>query len=79
MSTIKLLISVRDDYQNRLPEVAQKLQAAGMQVDQWLTELGVITGSISAESMSALSQIEGVADVEPDETYQLGPPESDVQ
>jgi hypothetical protein len=79
MSTIKLLISVRNDYQSRLPEVAQKLQAAGMQVDQWLTELGVITGSIAAESMSTLSQIEGVADVELDGTFQLEPPEPDVQ
>jgi hypothetical protein len=79
MTTIKVLISVRDDYQERLPEVAQKLQAAGMQVDQWLVELGVITGSIAAERVSALSQIEGIADIERDETYQLNPPESDVQ
>ncbi|PSB15307.1 ketohydroxyglutarate aldolase [Phormidesmis priestleyi ULC007] len=79
MANLKVLVSVRDDYQERLPEVAQKLQTAGMQVDQWLVEIGVITGAIAAESISALSQIEGVADIELAEEYQLAPPESDLQ
>ncbi len=79
MSKIKLLVSIQDEYQDRLPEVAQKLQAAGMQIDQWLREIGVITGAISSEKMSSLSQIEGVANIEFSEEYQIAPPDSDIQ
>ena len=79
MSKIKVLISVGDEYYDRLSEVAEKLQAAGMHVDQWLVEIGVLTGSISADKVSSLSQIEGVADVESSDEYQLAPPDSDIQ
>jgi hypothetical protein len=79
MSDIKLVVSVHDDYSDRLPEVAERLQAAGMQIDQWLVEIGVITGSTSSGNVNSLTQIEGVADVEPSQEYQISPPESDIQ
>jgi hypothetical protein len=79
MPTIKVLIAVQDDYQSCLPEVAANLQAAGMQVEQWLPEIGVITGSVDAEKLSLLSQIAGVDSIESDQEYQLAPPEQDLQ
>lgn len=79
MSKISLLVSVHDEYRERLPEVAEKLQAAGMQVAQWMVEIGVITGSIDSEKVGVLSRIEGVASVEPSVESQLPSPDSEIQ
>lgn len=79
MTNIQVLVLIRDEYQDRLPEVAERLQAAGLQIDQWLVEIGMITGSIAAEKMSSLTQIEGVANVESSQDYQIAPPDSEIQ
>jgi hypothetical protein len=79
MSKISLLVSVHSEYRERLPEVALKLQTAGMQVAQWMAEIGVITGSIDSEKVGVLSRIEGVASVESSVEYQLPSPEEEIQ
>ncbi|QZZ19142.1 ketohydroxyglutarate aldolase [Leptothermofonsia sichuanensis E412] len=79
MSKIQLLISVNEEYKDRLPEVAEKLRSAGMQVDQWLVEIGVITGSAASEKIEQLRQIPGVAAIEAAAEYQIAPPDSDLQ
>ncbi|MBD1843929.1 ketohydroxyglutarate aldolase [Cyanobacteria bacterium FACHB-63] len=79
MTNIQVLVLIRDEYHDRLPEVAERLQSAGLQIDQWLVEIGVITGSIAAEKMSSLAQIEGVASVESSQDYQIAPPDSGIQ
>ena len=79
MSTVNLSVAVDDDYMNRMSEVVQKLEAAGMKVEQVMETLGIITGSCDSEKVEALSQIEGVTHVERSRSYQIAPPDSEIQ
>ena len=75
----KITISVADDAIDRIDEVVAALEDGGMQVDQVLRPLGVITGSADTQRVQALGAVSGVAAVEPQRTVQLPPPDSDVQ
>jgi hypothetical protein len=75
----KITISLADDAIDRIDEVVAALEDGGMQVDQVLRPLGVITGSVDTQRVQALGAVAGVAAVEPQRTVQLPPPDSDVQ
>ena len=79
MSEVKISISVDDAHLSQIEQVSQQLQSSGMSVEQTLSSIGVINGSISNERLDSLKQIEGVKNIEPQENYQLAPPNSDVQ
>jgi hypothetical protein len=79
MSKIKVSISVDDAHINQISEIAKSLQSVGMDVEQTLPSIGVISGSISSDQVNRLDQIEGVQHVDPERSYQLAPPDSDVQ
>ena len=76
---VNLLITVDEKHSNRMSEVAERLQAAGMSVESLLEALGTITGSIEAEKVALVSRLEGVAHVETARTFQLAPPDSEIQ
>jgi hypothetical protein len=59
-------------------EVTAELEAAGLKIDQVLSEVGVITGSAPAAATARLRQVNGVADVSPDHAVDVGPPGSPV-
>jgi hypothetical protein len=61
------------------PEVVPRLRQAGLEVVEELREIGVVTGSIDAQLIEALGQVEGVARVEPAREFRLPPPEGDIQ
>lgn len=75
----KITVSVDDDHLGRIDEVVARLQAAGMQVEQVLRPVGVITGSVDDTCRAALGTVPGVAAVEPQRTFRLPPPDADVQ
>jgi hypothetical protein len=75
MPDIQLQVTVDRAHRNNLADVADRLRAAGMTVDQELASIGVLTGSADAAKVKALGEVEGVIDVEPQATYQLPPPE----
>lgn len=79
MSIVNVTISIDDAHLEQLSEITQRLQSAGMDVEQTLPTIGVISGSIDSEQVNRLYQIEGVQNIEPQQSYQLAPPESDVQ
>ncbi|MBD2598011.1 ketohydroxyglutarate aldolase [Nostoc spongiaeforme FACHB-130] len=79
MPKVNLSIALDEKYRDQIHEVAQKLQTAGMNVEQILGNLGIITGSCDSEKLESLSQVEGVTHVEPSRKYKLAPPESDIQ
>ncbi|NET38507.1 MAG: ketohydroxyglutarate aldolase [Cyanothece sp. SIO1E1] len=79
MSKIKLLVSIDDEHLEQILDVIQDLQAAGMQVDQIMDKLGIVTGSCDSTKVDALSQVAGVLEVEPEQGYQIAPPDSDIQ
>ncbi|MFB2893528.1 hypothetical protein ACE1CI_11505 [Aerosakkonemataceae cyanobacterium BLCC-F50] len=79
MPKIKVSISVDDAHVDRISEVANSLQSAGLEVEQVLPTVGTIGGSIDSNQVNRLSQIEGVQHIEPEQSYQIAPPDSDVQ
>ena len=76
---IQVVVAVDDQHMPKVGEVAQRCRKAGLQVDQALDAVGVITGSIPEDDLEKLSGVKGVASVEREQQYQLPPPGSDVQ
>ncbi|AFZ24191.1 hypothetical protein Cylst_1943 [Cylindrospermum stagnale PCC 7417] len=79
MSKVNLSISVDENHMNKILEVADNLHSAGMNVQQVLDKLGILTGSCDLDKVETLSRVEGVSHVELSREYQLEPPESDIQ
>ena len=75
----RVTVQVADDHLDRTEDVARQLRAAGMEVDQVLGNVGIITGSIDSERRADLGEVPGVAGVESERTFQVAPPDSDVQ
>ena len=79
MSEIKICVSIDDAHLPQIQQISEQLQSSGMSVEETLSSIGVITGSIESEQVNNLYQIEGVQNVESQQTYQIAPPDSDVQ
>ena len=79
MSQVQISVSVDDAHLPQIEQVSQQLQLSGMNVEQTLSGIGVINGSISSDRLNNLYQVKGVQNVESQQTYQLAPPSSDVQ
>ena len=79
MPKVKVSVSVDDAHVNQILKVAEGLQSVGMDVEQTLPNVGIISGSIASDQVNRLYQIEGVQHIEPEQGYQLAPPDSDVQ
>src|SRR4051794_37724839 len=71
-----VLISVEDSHMGRISEVAEKCRDAGLDISHVMNLTGTITGSVEASRLQALKEIDGVAAVEPEGSYQLPPPDS---
>jgi hypothetical protein len=79
MSQVQVSVSVDHAHLPQIEQISQQLQSSGMNVEQTLASIGVINGSIPSEQLDRLYQIEGVQNVEPQQSYQLPPPNSDLQ
>jgi hypothetical protein len=78
-SLVPVVVSVSEDHLERLDEIAERLQAHGLRVDQTLTSLGTVTGRIRPSKIVDLEGVDGVASVERERIVQLPPPDSPVQ
>jgi hypothetical protein len=79
MSKVKVTISIDDARIDQISEVAKNLQSEGLDIEQTLPTVGVITGSIAIEDVNRLKEVVGVQQVEPERGFQLPPPDSNVQ
>ena len=79
MSKVPITISVDDEHLAQVPAVAEALRKKGVTVDKELEASGVIVGSVDTADLAGLEDVDGVAFVEPERSYDIGPPESDVQ
>ena len=79
MSEVQISVSVDDAHLSQIEQICQQLEASGMNVEETLSIIGVISGSIQPDKLNRLAQIEGVKNVEPQESYRLAPPSSDIQ
>lgn len=61
-----------------IAEVSKALTSAGFAVEQVLEAIGSITGKADAAAAGKARRIKGVADVSPDTTVGIGPPDSDT-
>lgn len=78
MAKVTVSIAVDEAHLDRMAEIVKMLEAQGLQVEQMLTTIGVITGSIEESQLAGLSQISGI-EIEKEQTYQLPPPGSNIQ
>jgi hypothetical protein len=72
---IPVTVTVDDDHLGVIEELAERLRVAGMDVEQVLGPVGVITGSAPL-GWEAFADLDGVAGVEPQRTMRLPPPEA---
>lgn len=72
-------VTVADSHAGELDDVAGRLARAGMQVEQVLVALGVVTGSVEDAQLAAIEALPGVAAVEQQASFRLAPPDADVQ
>lgn len=79
MPKIKISVSVDDAHINQIVEIAQSLKSAGMDIEQTLSSVGVISGSIEVDQLNSLNQIKGVEHIASERKYQIAPPDSDIQ
>jgi hypothetical protein len=79
MSQVQISVSVDDAHLPQIQQVSQQLQSSGMNVEQTLSSIGVINGSIQSDRLNSLRQIEGVQNIETQQSYHLAPPSSDIQ
>ena len=79
MSKVKLSVLIDDEHRGDFSKVVKSIKKAGMEVDNQLQEIGVVTGSIDAKKVRSLHKVKGVASVEQSRDYQIPPPDSDVQ
>jgi len=75
----KITVTVDDAHLGQVANLADQLSSAGMHVEQVLGEVGIITGSAPSEARAALEGLAGVSAVESDNSFQLPPPDSEVQ
>ena len=72
-------VTVGDEHRESMDGVVENLRASGMEVEQVLGSLGIVTGSAPDDSLEALRGVEGVASVDAQLGYQLPPPDAPIQ
>ena len=77
MDWTQVSVSVDDEHVNAIDEVADQLRERGMRVDRVLQSVGIVTGS--AQDVTALSAVPGVLSVDPEQRFDIGPPDQEIQ
>lgn len=78
-ASVSVIITVQEQYLNRVPQVVQELENAGLTVDRMLGTLGQVIGHVTELRVSGLSAVTGVDSVVPDRRIVIAPPESGIQ
>jgi hypothetical protein len=79
MSRIKVSLIIDDAHLPKIEKISQDLQSSGATIEQVLPSIGIINCSIESNLVNSLYQIDGVTQVEQQETYKLAPPNSPIQ
>ena len=72
-------VTVAESHRASIEDVASRLREGGMQVEQVLPGIGVITGTVPAAQLPALAELEGVASIEEGTEFRIPPPDAEVQ
>ncbi|HEX2528845.1 MAG TPA: hypothetical protein VHL31_21450 [Geminicoccus sp.] len=80
MGKLSVVVSVDEAKLDDFPRVLQAMVKAGLHVENQMSMVGTVSGSVDdPQALSKLRGIEGVAHVEKCRTYQLAPPNTEVQ
>jgi len=79
MNRQSVTIAVNNQHLTRFDEIVAASEKLGLQVSQRLPGIGVIIGEIDENQLAALRKLEGIAGVEPAHSFNLPPPQSDIQ
>lgn len=75
----RVSVSVDDAHVERIDEVVEALRARGLQDEQVLATLGVVTGEVADDRRQQLAAVDGVDSVDDEASYRLPPPDAPVQ
>ncbi|HSK71139.1 MAG TPA: hypothetical protein VK892_05555 [Pyrinomonadaceae bacterium] len=64
MSKAEVIVKIEKNYKDRLAEIAAQCKNAGMNVEQQMSALGMISGTVEKSAIKKIEKIEGVAYVE---------------
>ena len=76
MGNVRVLLTVNRD---ATADVANRLRAAGVQVTNEMSSIGVVSAVADEQAVANLRSVPGVLDVEHDQSLRIAPPESPVQ
>jgi hypothetical protein len=79
MSKVNVSVLVRDDSLHRIRDVVKQVKSKGMRVERVLETSGILTGSVDSDDLVRLNKVKGVSGVEKERSFQIAPPDSDVQ
>src|SRR6516225_8767113 len=71
-----LIVTVSKNH--NINNVARDLKAAGLEVEEKLDAVGIVTGKAHAKSVGRLRKVRGVVDVSPDHEVNIGPPDAPI-
>lgn len=78
-SSVNVIITVQEQYLNRVPQVIHELENVGLTVDQVLGTLGQVIGHATEPHVHGLSGVAGVESVVPERRIVIAPPDSAIQ
>ena len=74
-----VVVTVDPDHTAVMGSIAEALRGQGMQVDQVLEEIGIISGRVPVDQPLSGIHVEGVSSVEEGTRFQLPPPDAPIQ
>lgn len=74
-----ITVTVDDSHLAVMRDVAERLRARGMRVEQVLYSVGIITGCAPDHECSALGTVEGVGSVADQQQFRVPRPDSEIQ
>ena len=75
----RVSVSVDDEHLGAMSAVAEALRGQGMQVEQIMDQLGIISGVVADSARESVMGVEGVVSIDDSQGFQLPPPDSPVQ
>ena len=75
----RVSVSVDDQHLESIGVVADALRVRGMDVEQVMDALGIISGVMPEGARDSLMGVEGVLSIEENRRFQLPPPDSPIQ
>ena len=76
---VKVTVTVDRQHVAAIADVAAALRATGMQVEQVLGDIGMVTGTIDEGAEESVRAVDGVQSVDRSLEFQLPPPDSPIQ